>query len=116
LQIVRFRETVKLTEQQAVLVQRGYVEFPRFCVSDEFHMSFLDGDLFFLRDYAPVFCFPLSNEILRSLPIAEFQRLSQFLSRKSAVNSNWALAVSVLSALHALFAALAVTAVNGQHR
>ena len=61
LQLVCFRETIKLSKKQAVFVQRRFVQLPRLCVSHEFHMSILDRDLFFLLNCAALFRFPLAD-------------------------------------------------------
>src|ERR1700676_1321788 len=58
-------------------------------------MSILNRDLVFLLDCAAVLGFPFADQVLCSLPVAEFQRLAQVFPAKCSVNPNGALAVSV---------------------
>jgi len=106
---VCFRETIKLSKEQAVFVERGLVEFPCLCVSHKLRVSILNCDFFLLLDRPAVFGFPLAYEILSPLPIAEFQRLADFFAADCPINPNRALAVAVLSAPSMLLATLAMT-------
>src|SRR5207245_9434252 len=102
-------------KQQAIFVERGLVEFPCLCVSHKLRVSILDCDFFLLLGCPAVIGFPLAYEILSPLPIAEPQRLADFFAADCPINPNRALAVAILSALCALFAAPAMAAIDGQH-
>jgi hypothetical protein len=78
-------------------------------------VSILNCDFFLLLDCPAVFGFPLAYEILSPLPIAELQRLTDFLAADCPINPNRALAVAVLSAPSMLLAALAMTAIDRKH-
>src|SRR5690242_19722084 len=68
LQLVCFRETVKLSKEQAIFVERGLVEFPCLCISHKLRVSILNCDFFLLLDCPAVFRFPLAYQILSPLP------------------------------------------------
>ncbi|HLZ92912.1 MAG TPA: hypothetical protein VKQ28_14455 [Candidatus Acidoferrum sp.] len=78
-------------------------------------MSILNRDLLFLLDCAAILGFPFADHLLRSLPVAEFQRLTHLFPAECSVNPNGALAVAVFPPLRALLAVFAMTAIDGQH-
>jgi hypothetical protein len=92
------------------------IQFPRFGVRNEFPMSVLNRYLLFRLTCPMVLGFPFTDPFLRSLPIAQLERLAYLFATKEAINPNRALAMAVLAPLRALLAVSSVTAVNGQHR
>lgn len=102
-----FRETIKLSKEKAVFVERGLTKLSCLCVSHKLRVSILNCDFSLLLDCPAGFGFPLAYERLSPLSIAELQRLADFLAADCAINPNKALGVEVLPASRMLLAALA---------
>ncbi|HEV2314512.1 MAG TPA: hypothetical protein VGR94_04335 [Candidatus Acidoferrales bacterium] len=79
-------------------------------------MSVFNRYLLFRLACPTVLRFPFTDHFLRSLPIAQFERLAYLFAAEETVNPNWAQAMPVLASLRTLLATSSVTAVNGQHR